>query len=163
MKKIPNWIKGRFMIDPETGCWRWLGKRGSPYSGYAQTKINGKLVAVYRVLYEEMVGPIPEGYQIDHVHKKGCRYRSCINPDHLEAVTPKVNTQRYHDLKKTCPKGHPKTSENIYITPNGARSCRRCRIANQRRWVAENYQHYRDLVNRSQRKIRARKKESSGA
>jgi hypothetical protein len=40
--------------------------------------------------YETFVGPIPEGYEVDH----RCRNPICINPGHLEAVPPAINLSR---------------------------------------------------------------------
>lgn len=47
--------------------------------------------------YLQYKGPIPEGYHIDHL----CRRRSCVNPDHLEAVLPVENMRRSRQTKLT--------------------------------------------------------------
>lgn len=44
----------------------------------------------YRYVYAKAWGGIPEGLQIDHK----CRVISCVNPNHLEAVTPRENYRR---------------------------------------------------------------------
>ena len=41
-----------------------------------------------------MVGPIPAGFQLDHVKARGCAWTDCCNPAHLEAVPPIVNWER---------------------------------------------------------------------
>ena len=41
----------------------------------------------HRIAYEEWVGPIPDGMEIDHV----CRNRACCNPKHLRLATRKQN------------------------------------------------------------------------
>lgn len=51
-------------------------------------------VYVHRFIYENTVGPIPPGHEVDHVKMKGCTSTLCCNPAHLEAVTPGVNKER---------------------------------------------------------------------
>lgn len=48
-------------------------------------------------MYEQEVGPIPEGLAIDHL----CRQTSCVRPDHLEAVTYAENLHRSNVCKLT--------------------------------------------------------------
>ena len=82
----------------------------------------------HRYAYEELVGPIPEGLQLDHL----CRNRSCVNPDHLEPVTCRENLRRGETLnaanlaKTHCPAGHPYAGENLSITAKGFRECIEC-------------------------------------
>jgi hypothetical protein len=45
---------------------------------------------LHRHVYLELVGDIPEGMEIDHL----CRFRPCVNPDHLEVVTRAENVRR---------------------------------------------------------------------
>ena len=70
--------------DEVSGCWNWL--RGKYDTGYGS--INN--VRAHRLVYEVLSGPIPEGYQLDHL----CQNRGCVNPSHLEPVLPKENKQR---------------------------------------------------------------------
>jgi len=86
-------ILSRTEIDLETGCWRWPGaKNSNSYAVVGAGRAGTGMVYVHRVVYEELVGPIE--HEIDHVHARGCRYRDCHNPDHLEDVTHKENTRR---------------------------------------------------------------------
>lgn len=48
------------------------------------------MIYAHRLSYELFVGPIPDGYELDHL----CRNRGCVNPAHLEAVTHRVNVLR---------------------------------------------------------------------
>lgn len=101
--------------------------------GYARFRVDGERVQVHRYVYERMTGPIPEGYQIDHL----CKTRNCIRVDHLEAVTPRENLLRsptwagVNAAKTACPQGHP------YDAHDGrGRCCRKCAAEATRRWRA---------------------------
>src|SRR5690348_1907218 len=94
-------------------CWTW---QATQTNGYGQFKIDGKQRYAHRVSYELTVGPIPDGLQIDHL----CRNRACVNPAHMEPVTPRVNTLRgiggaaARAARTHCPRGHAYTAENTY-------------------------------------------------
>lgn len=123
----------------ETGCWEWTGARSPQGYGMINVKRNdGRWIptTAHRVAYELHVAAIPPGLELDHL----CRNRGCVNPEHLEAVTHRVN-----DLRGTAPtavsfrenrclNGHPFTPENTITRrdrPN-SRSCRRCKNAHAR-------------------------------
>ena len=85
----------------------------------------------HRVSYEMAKGSIPPGLQLDHL----CRTTLCVNPAHLEPVTPKENIRRGStaevarrtQLSKThCPQGHAYEGANLYLAPDGGRECRQC-------------------------------------
>ena len=54
---------------------------------YLQVKINGKLYLVHRLVAEAFIGPIPEGYEVDHIN----RCRSDNRVDNLRIVTRSKN------------------------------------------------------------------------
>jgi hypothetical protein len=131
-----NVIEGRFdrrvqrvlaRTTKTDSCWLWSG--GASGGGYGRVRY-GKThqLQAHRVIYEAMVGPIPEGMQIDHL----CRVRHCVNPDHLEAVTAAENNRRSNsptacNARKThCPQGHPYDEQNTDLRPDGGRRCRAC-------------------------------------
>lgn len=70
------------------GCWLW--RAGFTTEGYGKFSVASSSALAHRVAYELEVGEIPPGLVLDH----RCRNRSCINPAHLEPVTPRENTLR---------------------------------------------------------------------
>lgn len=120
-------------ITPD-GCWHWLGSCN--WKGYPRFSINGNPnVAGHRYIYEQSRGIIPEGKQIDHL----CRNRSCVNPDHMELVTNRINTLRgfgptaINARKTHCIHGHLYDLFNTIINKNGERGCRECKRIRRRR------------------------------
>lgn len=108
-------------------CWLWTG--GIHKNGYASFRVAGVRTMAHRWAYEHFVGPIPDGLQIDHL----CRVRHCVNPSHMEPVTPRENTNRspLARVHRThCPEGHPYDEANTYY--EAASGCRRCRICRSR-------------------------------
>lgn len=110
-----------------TGCWLWTGARNDV--GYGQIWVGDRIVYAHRAAYEMLVGPIPEGMQIDHL----CRTPLCVRAlDHLEPVTQRENILRgtgfsaLNARKTHCPQGHPFSEENTYYTEHGSRRCRTC-------------------------------------
>lgn len=73
-------------VDKSGDCWLWTA-RVIP-SGYGQFKVAGCMVYAHRFAYEQLVGEIPEGLQLDHRHT--CP-KNCVNPDHLRPTTSKQN------------------------------------------------------------------------
>lgn len=76
----------------EGPCWEWQGgtSGNGRGGGYGRVCISGGTMAVHRVVYQIIHGPIPNKKQIDHK----CKNRLCCNPQHLEMVTHKENQKR---------------------------------------------------------------------
>lgn len=103
-------------------CWAWLASRCS--DGYGTFRVGERIAGAHRVAYEMLVGPIPDGLELDHL----CSLRECVNPAHLEPVTHAENVARGRATRPThCSKGHERTPENVLIQANdGHRRCRVC-------------------------------------
>lgn len=124
-------------VSPGDGCWTWGGTILG--DGYGQAwlgrQYRHRQAYAHRIVYELLVGPIPEGLQLDHL----CRVRSCVRPDHLEPVTCQVNILRgfnraaLNARKVQCIRGHVMDDDNVYVAPSGGRRCRTCRRAERRR------------------------------
>jgi len=103
--------------------------------GYAEITIGGRKVLIHVFAYTAFRGPVPDGFQLDHL----CRNRKCGNPFHLEAVTPQVNTLRsnapsaHHAHKTHCVNGHEFSEENTYLYKGKWRVCRICKNARQKK------------------------------
>lgn len=117
------------------GCWLWTFTVQE--DGYAQTSMGvGRQMFVHRVAYELLVGPIPDGFTIDHVRARGCAHKHCVNVAHMEPVPPGVNTLRgdsasgLNSRKTHCLYGHELAGDNLYVyetKKNGVmRNCRIC-------------------------------------
>jgi hypothetical protein len=137
---------------PESGCWIWLGAVNQ--FGYGRAYANGKTTSAHRVVYEALVGPIPDGLIIDHL----CRTRCCVNPSHLEPVTQRSNVLRgvgwaaINSKLTHCPQGHPYDRSKSY---SGKPVTRFCSICNNRNQIA--YRARRDKrIGRVRQKVPAR-------
>lgn len=119
-------------VQKSEGCWTWTGAKTS--RGYGKlTMWYGEVyrhVSAHKVSYELAKGSVPEGLCIDHL----CCNTSCVNPDHLEAVTSGENTRRYTNTITHCAQGHPFDEENTtwaYAVKDGYESwqrvCKTCR------------------------------------
>lgn len=120
------------LVEVTDSCWLWTGH--VLRSGYAGFYTPGKVWKAHRWSYTQMCGPIPDGLQLDHL----CRVRHCVNPEHLEPVTPRENVRRgigipAQNAQKThCKHGHPLEGDNVILVPGG-RKCRTCRRAIDKR------------------------------
>lgn len=115
-------ISAKVDVTPD-GCWTWTAATDS--SGYPL--LGRPTISVHRWMCETFNGPIPATFQVDHV----CRNIRCVNPEHLEAVTPAENMRRRSEAQTHCKWGHEFTPENTYLR-GGHRACRACNARAQR-------------------------------
>lgn len=126
ISSLPERLQNKIMPEPNSGCWLWdaaTAGRG-PKNQYGSVSVKGfKTKKAHRIVYELLVGPIPEGLVTDHL----CRNTICVNPSHIEPVTHKENTRRWgHGAETHCPRGHPYNEKNTYRDKRGTRNCRHC-------------------------------------
>jgi hypothetical protein len=145
----------RFSIpEPNSGCYLWLGALDK--DGYAW--MGGINARAARKAYEEKNGRIPDGFVLDH----RCRLRCCVNPDHLEAVTQKVNWDRgdgpvdiLRQRKFVCDEcGGP--WEILRTTKDGGpmRGCRACTAAYMKDYHERNRDKHNAQMRRNYRRRR---------
>lgn len=117
IEDLPERIASKITPEPMSGCWLWTHADNGV--GYGVCWFEGKQVLTHRVVHQLFIGPIPVGYQVDHL----CGNPSCVSPWHLEAVTPKVNTQRSRYSRRThCNAGHQRWG----LRADGWRYCLEC-------------------------------------
>ncbi|MBK8168328.1 MAG: HNH endonuclease [bacterium] len=127
------------------GCWEYGGKIRK--DGYGSVWIQngtkeGTTALAHRVVYEGMVGPIPEGMYLCH----HCDNPKCVRPDHIFVGTDADNKadmyakgrhphgETHWKSKVThCPQGHPYSGDNLYIRNCGRRMCRACNNARRKK------------------------------
>jgi len=87
MQTLPKHIQ-RHINQTEDGCWKWTASK-SP-DGYGWASLDNKTHQAHRLVYRLIRGEPGDGLVLDHL----CRVRHCVNPDHMEPVTPGENIRR---------------------------------------------------------------------
>lgn len=124
----------------KTPCWMWFPDKPHQYAFMYVDKVQ---YLVHRLMYCLFVEPISAESHTDHL----CRVPCCVNPSHLEAVTPRENCLRgnspsANNARKThCVRGHEFTDDNIWWIgkENQYRKCRQCGLDYNRKYQTKDY------------------------
>lgn len=127
----------KYFVHPTTGCWLWTGF--TSHAGYGLIKgppPDLRILKAHRVSYEAFNGPITEGLVVDHV----CNTKRCVNPEHLQLLTPRENIMRSNHPTivalwlNQCVRGHDLSDPaNVIMNTDGVRRCRVCRRVRDKR------------------------------
>jgi len=118
-------------LDRASGCWTWSAAIGN--TGYGIINVDGVSRLAHRVSYLYFRGPIAGDKNCDHL----CRNRKCVNPWHIEIVTPAENIRRASKKMDRCKRGHDLSGDNLGTTAYG-RFCVTCRKDRWATWGPAN-------------------------
>ncbi len=117
----------------DNGCWQWT--RRLDKKGYGRFSFGpGDRTTSNRAAYILFKGPIPDDLDTDHI----CRNPTCVNPEHLEAVSHRENIlrgeapQAINARKTHCWRGHDLSLAYTRKDRIG-RECGECRKIRRRR------------------------------
>lgn len=79
-------------VQKSPACWIWIGYRDEKNYGRFHPTRDVSPVIASRYSWELHFGPIPPGYQVQHL----CNNPPCIRPDHLTVGLQKQNLEYMH-------------------------------------------------------------------
>lgn len=152
--RLPGRFWSKVKPCPMSGCWLWTASTGR--CGYGSFRLDKKNRKAHRVSYQFLVGEVPSGLQLDHL----CRTRCCVNPEHLEAVTARVNVLRGEGQAgksaraTACRNGHEYVAGSYRTNARQQRICLAC----DRAWSLSKRERGRERDKLQRAKKRAERK-----
>jgi hypothetical protein len=114
------------------GHWYWTGHLTRQGYGRFSLKVDGKYktVGAHRWIYEAMVRLLEPDEVVDH-RNDICGIRNCVNPSHLEAVSPEENARRGRVKlslahRTVCNNKHVLAEVGTRIDERGTVICKQC-------------------------------------
>ena len=127
LSQLPERLRDKIEIEPNSGCWLWTGNLDS--RGYSRASVCNRSIQVHALVYEMFVGAAPV---IHHI----CRTKFCINPSHLQAVTrashAKLHGNQYVN-RTHCQRGHEYAVTAFSVRRGIWRCCSACQKIRDKR------------------------------
>lgn len=137
MTSLPERFWNKVDKNAGGGCWLW---KAAGNNGYGRYRHEGRMVLAHQLAYEDAHGLVCGNLWVSAT----CRMRHCVNPAHLELVSPKAaagrgGTGQRNRIKTHCNYGHPLSGENLdlRVRDNGyaRRHCKACTTRRNRERV----------------------------
>lgn len=145
--RLPERLRSKISTDPSSGCWLWEG--ATHLSGYGIVRIDRKIYAAHRVVYEYLVAPVTSRELrclcdmpncVNPEHREPAKYRTNITPDldaiAAAAVVPTAITAVTNAARSFCSHGH--SLADAYVRKGTMYpDCNTCRRIRQRKMTCE--------------------------